>query len=144
AIHAAGAGSQTIGIDDAACPPALREALSAAVPSARFVDASEWALGVRAVKLTGEIELIEESARITERAILDGIAHARIGMSEAEIARTVAASMVAAGAAPRFVVVTSGERSALADAHATQRQLRPGDLLRFDVGGVYEGYWSDL
>jgi Xaa-Pro aminopeptidase len=40
--------------------------------------------------------------------------------------------------------VTGGERSALADAAPTGRRLRPGDLLRFDVGCVLDGYWSDV
>src|SRR5690606_18514922 len=48
------------------------------------------------------------------------------------------------GVMPRFVVVTAGERAALADAFATDRPLRAGDLVRFDVGGVLDGYWSDI
>jgi Xaa-Pro aminopeptidase len=41
-------------------------------------------------------------------------------------------------------VVTAGERSALSDAVATDRLLAPGDLLRFDVGCLLDGYWSDI
>ena len=42
------------------------------------------------------------------------------------------------------MVVTSGHRSALSDAYASERILRPGDLVRFDIGCVYQGYWSDI
>jgi Xaa-Pro aminopeptidase len=41
-------------------------------------------------------------------------------------------------------VVTSGPRSALADAFATDRALALGELLRFDIGCLLDGYWSDI
>ncbi|MGF3056085.1 M24 family metallopeptidase [Microbacterium sp. YY-01] len=133
-----------IGIDERACPMPLRHQLAELLPLVQFVDASDWLAGVRAIKLPGEVALLEQSARIVESAILAGIAAAGVGVTEAEIARVVTSAMVTADTEPRFVVVTSGPRSALADAYATNRALQPGDLLRFDVGGMYEGYWSDL
>lgn len=144
AVLRLGLGSARIGLDERACPAPLRSALAELLPGVRFDDASDWFAGVRSVKLAGEVDLIERSARIVESAILAGIGAAGVGVTEAEIASVVATEMVAAHAEPRFVVVTSGPRSALADAYATGRALERGDLLRFDVGGMYEGYWSDL
>jgi Xaa-Pro aminopeptidase len=40
--------------------------------------------------------------------------------------------------------VTTGSRSALADTQATNKAIQAGDLLRFDVGCVLDGYWSDI
>ena len=34
--------------------------------------------------------------------------------------------------------------SALSDARATDREWNPGELLRFDVGCTFDGYWSDI
>jgi Xaa-Pro aminopeptidase len=118
------------------------DAAAALPPGA--VDASEWILRVRARKLPGEVELLRTAARITEDAIDAALAEAKPGSTERQIAATLAAAMAAAGMQPKFVVVTSGPRSALADAYPTDRQWRHGELLRFDVGGTYEGYWSDL
>lgn len=56
----------------------------------------------------------------------------------------VATAMVAGGGAPRFVVVATGARSALADAFPSPNVCRTGDLLRFDVGCQLGGYWSDI
>jgi Xaa-Pro aminopeptidase len=42
------------------------------------------------------------------------------------------------------VVSTTGPRTALADAPATRRSWRPGELARFDVGCTVDGYWSDI
>jgi Xaa-Pro aminopeptidase len=134
----------TVGLDEAACPAPLRAALAAALPSVTFVDASGWLAGVRARKLPGEVELLARSARLAEAGIVAALAVARTGVSEQELARVVARTMVDGGAQPKFVVVTAGERSALSDAVATDRLLAPGDLLRFDVGCLLDGYWSDI
>ena len=140
----AGLGTATIGVDEAAMHPDHRARLAAALPNVTFVDASVWALRVRARKLPGELELLERSARLAEDGITAAVKAARAGMTERELATVVARTMVDGGAMPRFVVVTAGERSALADAFATDRPLRPGDLVRFDIGAVLDGYWSDI
>ena len=107
-------------------------------------DVTDWLYALRAVKLPAEIDLLRRAARATEQAIHDAVDVARSGVTERELEVTVNASLAAAGVAPRFAVVTAGERSALADARATDRSLRPGDLVRFDVGGTLDGYWSDI
>ena len=124
--------------------------VAAAGPAARAVagddapDAASWMLGVRSVKLPGEQALLRHAAYLAERGIEAALARAAAGVTERELSNEVAAAMAAGGGTPRFTVVTAGERSALGDAFAGDRPLAPGDLLRFDVGCVYEGYWSDI
>jgi Xaa-Pro aminopeptidase len=144
AVKEAGLAAATIGLDDAGAPAPFRAALAEALPGVRWSDASGWLAGVRAAKLPGEVALLERAAVAAEDGIAAAIAAAHVGTTEQEMARIVARTMVDAGLEPKFVVVTSGERSALADAYATQRRLERGDLVRFDVGGVLEGYWSDI
>ena len=48
------------------------------------------------------------------------------------------------GGRPWFSVITFGERAAYADAPPTSRSLKQGDVIRFDVGCVYQGYHSDI
>src|SRR5262249_10036923 len=48
------------------------------------------------------------------------------------------------GAEPFFTVVTIGERAALADVYPTDRALRVGDLVRFDLGCLVGPYRSDI
>ena len=48
------------------------------------------------------------------------------------------------GASPFFTVITIGARAALADVYPSERTLAPGDLVRFDLGCVVEGYRSDI
>lgn len=113
-------------------------------PGVSAVDASAWALRVRAVKLPAEVELLRQAAALAEDGIARAMSKAAPGVSEQELAAEVAHAMVAGRGEPLFVVVTSGPRSALADAPATTRRFQPGDLLRFDVGCVLDGYWSDV
>ncbi|OBH08197.1 Xaa-Pro peptidase family protein [Mycobacterium sp. E1747] len=109
-----------------------------------FVDATEWLMALRAVKLPAEQQLLRSAATIAEQGIAAGITGIVPGCRERDIASLVAQTMAANGGAPRFVVVTSGERSALSDAFPTNRAIELGDLVRFDIGCVYNGYWSDI
>lgn len=123
----------------------LWPAVEAALPDGVVaVDASSWATTVRAVKTGEEIELLARAAALAEDGIERALAVAKPGVTEQELATEVAHAMVGGGGIPRFIVVTSGERSALADAAPSARQLTTGDLLRFDVGCVVDGYWSDV
>ncbi|MFI6456376.1 M24 family metallopeptidase [Streptosporangium amethystogenes] len=139
AIRAAGAGLR-YGVEGLDGDPALREA--AGDPAA--ADATGWASRVRGVKLPGEVALLRHAARLAEAGVHAALEIAVEGVTERELAQAVAATMVAGGAEPRFVVATTGPRSALADAHPTDRRWRPGELARFDIGCLYAGYWSDI
>lgn len=97
----------------------------------------------RAVKNALEIDLMREASALTERALARALKEARAGMSEADLTAIISSEMIIEGAQPGFVVVTSGERSALADAYSTTRRLRGHDIVRIDVGCRYNGYWSD-
>ena len=114
------------------------------VLSGDVVDAAGWMAALRRHKLPEEVEVLRRAARLAEDAIDAAIAAAAVGVTERELAGVVASTMVAGGGHPRFLVVTSGPRSALADARATDRRLAGGDLVRFDVGCVLDGYWSDI
>lgn len=97
----------------------------------------------RAVKHALEIDLMREASALTERALARALKEARAGMREADLTAIISSEMIIEGAQPGFVVVSSGERSALADAYSTTRLLRGHDIVRIDVGCRFNGYWSD-
>jgi Xaa-Pro aminopeptidase len=129
----------TVGADAAAAA-----ALAGQIDTERVVDASGWMSERRACKTPAEVGRLERAARLTENAIESAIELIVPGVTEVELARHIAAAIGAGGGTPRFVVVTSGERSALADAVATERAMAAGDLVRFDIGCILDGYWADL
>ena len=97
----------------------------------------------RAVKNPLEISLLRRASALTEVALGHALRDAKAGMTECELAARMSSEMIAQGGLPGFVVVTSGERSALADAYPTQRLIAAGDIVRIDVGATFGGYWSD-
>ena len=143
AVDLVGVGRARIGLDLPAGDRLAAE-LAERCPNVWWADAAGWTDAVRATKLPAEIELLQRSARLAEDGILAALRATEIGVTEGDLAAVVAGTMVAGGGEPRFVVVTSGPRSALADAYATDRAVRAGDLLRFDVGCTVDGYWSDI
>lgn len=139
ALRALGSGPLRVGVDDG-----VDAEVRAALGAAEVSDAAAWMRGVRGPKLPGEVALLTRAAELAEEGIAAALAIATAGATERDLAAVIARTMAAGGGVPRFVVVTSGERSALADARPTDRAWKHGELLRFDVGCVYEGYWSDI
>ncbi|WP_053203818.1 M24 family metallopeptidase [Jiangella muralis] len=107
-------------------------------------DGAGLLFAVRSRKLPAEVELLAYAAQLAEAGIDAALAAAGPGTTEAELAAVVAGTMVAGGGDPRFVVALTGERSALADAVPSGRAWQPGEIARFDVGCVVDGYWSDI
>jgi Xaa-Pro dipeptidase len=133
--------SDVVGIDGVTPADVLQVA---ALLSGTTFDARPAIAKARMVKLPGEIAVLRHAAEITERGLAKAFTTARAGMTELDLAAVISAEIVAGGGIPRFVVVTAGDRAALADAYATRAVLKPGDLVRFDLGCTVDGYWADL
>ncbi len=106
-------------------------------------DARAAVIKARSTKLPEEIEKMRYAAELTERGMEKALGYAKSGVTELDLSTIISTEIIAGGAIPRFVVVTAGDRSALADAHATRSKLKNGDILRLDVGCTFEGYWAD-
>ncbi|RAI44133.1 M24 family metallopeptidase [Rhodoplanes roseus] len=134
--------ADVVGIDGVT--PADLQQVEALVGGAKTFDARPAVIKARSVKSPGEIAVMRHAATITERGLEKAFAAARPGMTELDLATIISTEMVAGGGIPRFVVVTAGDRAALADAYATRAVLKPGDLVRVDLGCTVDGYWCDM
>jgi len=119
------------------------EPIASALRGARSLDAKPFFTAARSTKSDLEVEKLATTSAMTEHGIQMAFDHARAGVSELDLSTIIYREIIAAGGIPRFVVVTSGLRSALVDAYATTAKLRQGDLLRIDVGCTVDGYWAD-
>jgi Xaa-Pro dipeptidase len=108
------------------------------------VDVTEAILRARRIKLPGEVELIRHATQLVEAGIEAILAGGRAGMTEFDFAALVTEKMVAGGGVPRLVSVTSGPRSALADAYPTFRKIAAGELIRLDASCFVGGFSSDM
>jgi Xaa-Pro dipeptidase len=134
----------TVGVDESRITPQRWKELEAAVPGAQLVPAYDTFRAARRVKGDDEVELLRTAARIAEDALREALDEARAGMTERELADRYAAASARRGGLPFFNVVTFGERSALSDTFPTDRPLREGEPMRFDLGCYYRGYPSDI
>ncbi len=122
----------------------LWELCSSIFGSERLVDISPRLKACRATKLPEEVARIRRATQLVEEGIEEISRQIRPGMSEIELAALVSNCMARGGGVPRFVSVTSGPRSALADAYPTLRTIQKGEMVRVDAGCTYLGYWSDM
>lgn len=144
AVDAVSHPGDTIGLDlvsmnDPMAAPLL-ERLQPTQPVSVFTALAE----ARCIKLPGELERIHHATKLVELGLETVRTTLRPGMTEAEIAAVMTSEMVAGGARPYFVSVTSGPRTALADAYPTGREIGRGELLRIDAGCVVDGFCSDM
>lgn len=101
---------------------------------------------LRLIKDEGEIALMAEAARSTDRAIAEVLEQARPGVRELDLAATLAAALRrhGDGAAPAFEpLVTSGLHTARIHGRPGTRRLEEGDFLMVDAGATFGGMCAD-
>ena len=119
--------------------------IEAATPAAVYVDALEIFQRMRAVKRPGEIALLAEAASATRRAHDLAFSEARPGDSEKVIANGLLEHLFGLGVDEMpFITVATGVNTLRTHHLAGETRIRPGDIVRTDVGGRFSGYYSDL
>lgn len=118
----------------------------AAVPGRSFTPTFQIVEQLRLVKDEYELAAIRTSCRLLSSVaghLRDWVAE---GRTERQVAADIDAAMMRAGFdQPAFqTIVASGPNSAHPHARPTDRQLRHGDLVVLDFGGVLDGYCGDL
>jgi Xaa-Pro dipeptidase len=138
-----GVQGKRIGVDEAGVFPATWQRLTARLGGS-IVSAYAHFRTARMVKSPEEVRQLERAALIAEDGVAAVLGMLKAGVTEREAALVYEQEVVRRGAQPFFTVITMGERAALADVYASERALTPGDLVRFDLGCVYQGYRSDI
>jgi methionyl aminopeptidase len=98
-----------------------------------------------------EIDLMRASGRITARTIERLLETVRPGMSTEDLDEVAERSIREAGAVPSFkgyrgfpgTICTSLNEEVVHGIPSPRRVLKPGDVLKLDVGCIWEGYHSD-
>lgn len=120
-------------------------ALQNQLPNVEFVDAGAVMWPVRYRKSDAEIAYIRRACAITTDAFAHMFATGREGMTEADMARLMAESSLAAGGSNPWSIITCGEGSYdLASKLPSSRRLEAGDFFWMDAGCSVGGYWSDF
>jgi Xaa-Pro dipeptidase len=134
----------TIGLDEMGITPQCTDQLRTALPDAKFIRCFSLFERARSVKTPGEIDILRHAARVTESSIDAALAIAADGVTEREMLREFNACLAKNDAAPVVGCIGFGNRSAMINVQPSDRKLKRGDLIRFDVGGRYKHYRSDM
>jgi len=117
------------------------QSLTAALPSASFVDFGEILRELRLRKSAEEIALLRRAAGIADRAMVAAVAAAGEGRNEREAAAAASRTFLELGAdTPRVGVITSGRRAASLHGGLGSHRLERGDLLHMELVPQVHGY----
>ena len=133
-----------IGVDESGLFPSAWRTLEQQLTGSTLVSAYQLFRRARMVKSREEVARLERAAQIAEDGVAAVLAMLKPGVTEREAVYVYEAEILKRGAQPFFTVITIGERAALADVYPAERALKPGDMVRFDLGCVYQGYRSDI
>ena len=100
----------------------------------------------RVIKDKEEIDCIAKACEITDKAFEYIIRNLKEGMSEKDVAFEIEKFMIQNGADGLAFdsIVAFGENSSMPHAVPTDRKVRKGDIIQFDIGCKYNGYCSDF
>lgn len=114
------------------------------LPGVDYCYASSVVGALRLTKDDDEREGLTASARVNDAAMQAAFATVRPGVTEREIAAVVKGYYLDHDAQPGFDIIGSGPNGAYPH-HATgNRVVQAGDAIVIDIGGVHEGYPSDM
>lgn len=146
ALEARGLSRARIAIEKRYLAATFFEELAARLPGASLVAGDDLLELARAIKTPAHIDLIAAAGRATERALIEACARVRPGDSERDLASAIHSAMFDAGAqVVRHAVVTAGDNARNAHPFPSPTQaLAQGDIVRMDIGGLFDGYGSDI
>jgi Xaa-Pro aminopeptidase len=139
-----GFGAARIGLEKHFLAASYVEELAATLPEATLVGADSVFEAARAIKTPAEIEILTEAARRTEKAILVSFQAAKPDDTEKKMADDLSSRVLNAGATSLWITLAVGANTAINHPYPGSKPLTKGEILRVDVGGIFQGYQSDV
>ena len=107
--------------------------------------ASEFLAPLRLSKTADEQERVRRAGHLMSLGIDTAFEHARPGMSELELKRTIENALWDRGAeSVDFVLVQAGANSAVGHHQADETELRQGEPVLIDIAARVDGYFADV
>ncbi len=134
-----------IGVDFGFVPVADGERLAAALPRAELVDGSDVIQRLRMVKTEREIARLQLAASLSEAGYARALAGVRAGIERPALSQLYRegvaeeARRLGAAYAATWDYISIGP-----DPWGAGKPAAPGDVIKFDVGVVIDGYSSDF
>ncbi len=147
-LREAGLGSATIGVekDASGLTPQCLEELRAALPEARFEDATQLVVALRTQKSELELACHRRAAGMSDAGMRAAMEAAVEGGSDNAVAAAATQAMLLAGSEYMCVspIVTTGARSGILHSSHKRNPLRRGDSVCVEIGACYQRYTTPL
>ncbi len=137
------AGVRRIGVDERKRWRADFATLQKKLPQIELVDAHDHFRAIRKIKTPAEIATMRRALVITIEAMVESIAAIKVGRPHSEAYEALRMGMAKHNLHARNITAGVGPKSIWAFAQPSDRLTQAGDIIKFDHGGVYEGYWTD-
>ncbi len=144
ALEALGVRQGRVGLDEGGLGPAAWRRIAERLAGLSLIEAGTYFGAARVIKGPWEIECLQRALHIAEESVNAVIQMLEPGVTEREAALVYQAEVARRGAEPFAVVLLFGERAAILAIGPSGCALKTGDLVRFDLGCVYQGYYSHL
>jgi Xaa-Pro dipeptidase len=144
ALETLGVREGRLGLDEGNLAPAAWERITGHLGSFTIVPAAAALLTARRVKSPYEIECLARALGIAEEALNVVLQMLKPGVTEREAAATYHAEVLRRDASLYPSSIAFGERTWIALPPPTERALRRRDLVKFDVGAIFKGYYSSV
>ena len=144
ALEELGISEGKIGIDHVSM--IVLNKLKELLPKAEFVDGDQCVLAAQAVKNSEELKCMRVASQHASYAMDRAIKSIRAGIRECEILAEAMHSLYSNGMeVPQCsLIVTSGDGTAPLRRFASDRKVNWGELVFLDLGGCFNGYFSDF
>lgn len=137
-----GLGAGSIGVERSFLPVDASEAVGAALPDAKFVEAQGVLESLRAQKTPEELHFVREASERVVESMLAVIAGHGPGVSKRALTEALRQEEVRRGLNFEYCLITAGTN--LNRAPTSDQIWGEGDILSLDSGGNYKGYIGDL
>lgn len=118
---------------------------SGLAPGIEWISAGTLLSDLRKIKLPGEIARIREACNLADACMEHALRMVQPGVREYDIALDIEFFFKRHGASPAFEpIVVSGANSAKPHGRGSEKPLEPGDFVTLDLGGMLDGYNSDI
>ncbi|MEP7105535.1 MAG: Xaa-Pro peptidase family protein [Chloroflexota bacterium] len=145
ALRDKGLANSNVGIEKRYLSASSYETLTGRLPQAEFTSCDRLFERLRAVKTPAEIEILQQAARATERAIQTAWAATRVGDSEKTVADRESTALLGEGADRTvFCMLAAGTNTLVAHHTAGDKRLQQGEIMRTDFAGSFGAYYADV
>ncbi|MBI2205338.1 MAG: aminopeptidase P family protein [Candidatus Rokubacteria bacterium] len=144
ALEALGVRRGPIGLDDTYLAFDAWHRAGERLAPLKVVAAGTYFVEARIVKGPYEIECLDRALHAAEEALNEVIQALRPGMTEREAVTVYQRALLERGGSAYASIIAFGDRSAIPAPYPSERALKSGEVVRFEVGALVNGYYADV